>query len=1039
MRTPQDLPRRLPTSSRRFRIGLLIGIVVLIVLIASLRGLAGFYTDYLWFQSVGFTSVFRGVLLTKVLLSIVFIAIFFLLMFVNLTVADRFAPEEIDPAENDELVVRYRESVFPRGRIVRIAVSAVFALLAGTGADREWNNWDLFRYHTSFGGIKDPEYGKDIGFYVFQLPFINFLLGWFFEALVVVLIVTCVAHYLNGGIRLQSGQRGLTGAVKTHVSVLLGILALIKAVDYYYERLELVLSRSHVVNGATATSVHADQPAKTLLIAIAIIAAILFLYNIRQKGWILPAVGVGLWVLVYILVGLIYPALYQALRVNPSEFTREQPYIQRNISATQAAYGLQAKPQFGGSSVQVDQACATSTSQSNCYQYLPTVTKAEIQGSSASATAAQQTIANVRLLDPAVQLVNTFNRYQALRQYYQFNDLDLDRYQLDTTGTPEMTATIASVRELNSAVPGGFVNQHLTYTHGYGAVVAPIGQAGLNSDGTPNFSLSNLPPETNEQNLALSSSGSQIYYGEGPDTGGFVIADTKQPEVDYENSAGTTLTTKYAGTGGVKAGNLLTRAAFALRFGDPNFILSSQITKSSKVMYIRNIVSRAEKAAPFLKFDSDPYAVVLKNNVYWVIDAYTTTDNYPYSQNADTDRVPSSSGLNSTFNYVRNSVKVVISAYDGSMRFFVVDPSDPIIQVYEKAFPDLFTKGDPNNYIPGITAHWRYPEDLFRVQTNMYGRYHLNKAQDFYSQAQAWAVSPDPGSGLLSNISSPATASIGPNGQIIPPTVQRLQPQYILAALPGSTTQSFILLTPFVPIAATTNQQNLTGFMTASSDPGTYGQLRVYETPPGSTVDGPGLVSNAIRSNQQISQELTLYDQKGSSVELGEVDIVPIDNTLLYVQTVYVESSSLQVPTLRDVVVVYNGTAYHSGNASLDNALCQITNPDGSQPFSNYCNTAAATSVLPTTPVGSTSPSGGSSGSTTTTTPSTTTPTGSTPTGSTPAPPAGATVQSLLNQASAEFTAADNALKAGDLGVYQSDVTQAQTYVNQAAALAAKS
>ncbi len=1025
MRTPQDLPRRLPTSSRRFRIGLLIGIVALIVLIASLRGLAGFYTDYLWFQSVGFTSVFRGVLLTKLLLSIVFIAIFFLLMFVNLTIADRVAPEEIDPAENDELVVRYRESVFPRGRIVRIAVSAVFALLAGTGADREWNNWDLFRYHTSFG-INDPEYHRDIGFYVFQLPFINFLLGWFFEAFVVVLIVTCVAHYLNGGIRLQSGQRGLTAAVKTHISVLLGVLALIKAVDYYYERLELVLSRSHVVNGATATSVHADKPAKTLLIAIAIIAAILFLYNIRQKGWILPAVGVGLWALVYIMVGLIYPALYQALRVNPSEFTREQPYIQRNINSTLAAYGLQ--------NVQVEKACSTTSSQANCYQYVPTVTKAEIQGPSTAAGAAQQTIANVRLLDPAVQLVNTFNQYQKIRQYYQFNNLDLDRYQLDTNGTPEMTATIASVRELNSAIPGGFVNQHLTYTHGYGAVVAPIGQSGINSDGTPDFSLSNLPPETTEQNLNLTPTGSQIYYGEGADTGGFVIADSKQQELDYENSAGNEVTTKYAGTGGVKAGNLLTRAAFALRFGDPNFILSSQITKSSKVMYIRNIVSRAEKAAPFLKFDSDPYAVVLNGQVYWVIDAYTTTDNYPYSQNANTDRVPPSSGLSSSFNYVRNSVKVVISAYDGSMHFFVVDPSDPIIKVYEKAFPDLFTQGSKaDQVIPGITAHFRYPEDLFRVQTNMYGRYHLTRAQDFYSQAQAWAVSPDPGSGLLSNISAAPTASIGPNGQIIPPSVQRLQPQYILAALPDSTTQSFILLTPFVPIAATINQQNLTAYMTASSDPDTYGQLRVYETPPGSTVDGPGLVSNAIRSNQAISQELTLYDQKGSSVELGEVDIVPIDNTLLYVQTVYVESSSLQVPTLRDVVVVYNGTAYHSGNASLDNALCQIVNPDGTQPFSNYCNTAAATSVVPSG-AASSSPSGSSSGSTTTTT----TPTTTAPAGSTSTPPPGATVKSLLTQAQAAFTAANNALKAGNLAAYQDYFNQAEALVNEAQVLAGK-
>ena len=1010
MRTPQDLPRRLPTSSRRFRIGVLIGIVALIVIITSLRGIAGFYTDYLWFQSVKFTSVFRGVLVTKVLLSIVFIVIFFALLFTNLVIADRFAPEDVDPSVADELVVRYRDIVFPGGRWVRLGVAVIFALLAGTGADREWNNWDLFRYHTSFGAT-DPEFHKDIGFYVFQLPFINFLLGWAFEAVIVVLIVTTVAHYLNGGIELQGTERRVSAAVKTHVSVLLGVLALIKAVDYYYERLELVLSRTHVVNGATATSVHADKPAKTLLIAIAVIAAGLFLYNIRQKGWVLPAVGVGLWALVYVLVGAAYPALYQALRVSPSELTREAPYIQRNIDATRSAYGL--------NNVQVD----------SSYQYTPTITTSQIQGDSPQAEANQQTLANVRLLDPAVQLANTFDKYQALRSYYQFNDLDLDRYDFNTGDATELTATIASVRELNSSVPSGFVNEHLSYTHGYGAVVAPIGESGVNTDGTPNFALSDLPPATQQPNLGLSPTGSQIYYGEGAAAGGYVIADTKTPEIDYLNSStGQEVTTKYSGTGGVKAGSLLTRAAFALRFGDPNFILSSQITASSKVMYIRNITQRVQKAAPFLKFDADPYAVVLNGGVYWVIDAYTTTDNYPYSQNADTDRVPGNSGLSSTFNYVRNSVKVVVSAYNGSMDFFVVDPSDPIIQVYERAFPDLFIpESRANTLIPGIVAHFRYPEDLFRVQTNMYGRYHLTDAADFYSQAQAWAVSPDPGSGLLSNITSAPAATVGANGQVIPASVQRLQPQYILAHLPGQTKQTFMLLTPFVPIASTTNQQNLTAYMTASSDPDDYGQLRVYEAPPGETVDGPGLVSNAIRSNQAISQELTLYDQKGSNVELGEVDIVPIDESLLYVQTVYVESSSNQIPTLRDVVVVYNSQAYHSGNASLDNALCQIQNPDGSTPFSNYCNTAAATSVLPS----STLPAGS--------TPSNTTPSTTTTVPTSVAPPSkGATVQTLLADANSEFAAANTALKASNLAAYQTDINLAETYVNQAEQLAAK-
>ena len=998
MRIPSDMPRRLPRASRRSRVIAAIVVVVLVVVVASLSGIARFWTDYLWFQSVGFTSVFRGVLLTKVLLAIVFVAIFFVLMWVNLVVADRYAPSDLALGQSDELVSRYRDLVMPRGRIVRIAIALVFALLAGIGANREWNNWDLLRYHVSFG-IKDPQFHKDVGFYVFELPFIKFLIGWTFEALAIILVVTAVAHYLNGGIHVQGAQRRVTAAVKTHLSVLLGVLALVKGVDYYFQRLELVLSRDHVVNGATATNVHADLPARTLLIAIAAIAAALFLINIRQRGWTLPTVAVALWFLVYVLVGAAYPALYQALRVSPSELTKEAPYIQRNISATRAAYGL--------NNVKVDTG----------YNYSPTVTQAEIQGNTTQEQANQQTLANVRLLDPSVNLKNTFDKYQAQRAYYQFNDLDLDRYLLDPTGSgnPQLTATIASVRELNSSVPSGFVNQHLEYTHGYGAVVAPISQSGVNADGTPNFSLSELPPQGDP---TLSTNGSEIYYGVGTDTGGYVIAASKTAELDYESKNNVQVTSRYTGRGGVTAGGIIRRAAFALRFRDANFVLSGQITPSSRVMYIRNINDRVRKAAPFLKYDADPYAVIVDNQVYWVVDAYTTTDNYPYSQNANTDRVPANSGLSSSFNYVRNSVKVVVSAFDGSMHFFVTNTDDPIIKVYERAFPDLFTPiSKANSIIPGIVDHFRYPEDIFRVQTNMYGRYHLTDASGFYTQAQSWAVSPDPGSGQLTQNSQIGQSVLGANGQLGPPPVARLQPQYVLAHLPGKTQQSFMMLTPYVPYSSSTERQNLTAFMTASSDPSDYGTLRLFVTPAGQNVDGPALIANAIRSNVSISTELSFLNQNGSTVELGEVAIVPIDQTLLYVQPVYVESSSNQVPTLKDVIVVYNQTAYHSSNASLDNALCQVTNPDGSQPFSNYCNTSAANAkplVTPSTP-GSTNPSS----------PTTTTP----PSSGSP------TVASLLAQAQTSLNAANSALKNGDLATYQADVNQALADINKAVQL----
>jgi uncharacterized membrane protein (UPF0182 family) len=983
--------------------------VVLIVLVASLRGLAGFWLNYLWFESVGFTSVFRGVLLTKVILSLVFVTIFFFLMWGNLVISDRLAPEEVDPAQANELVNRYREVVLPRGRWVRIATSGVFALLAGVGADREWNNWDLFRYSLNFG-VKDPQFHNDVGFYVFKLPFIEFLIGWMFEALIVVLIVTALSHYLNGGILPQSPGNRATSAVKAHLSVLLGALALVKGVDYYFQRVELALSRSHVVNGATATSVHANMPALTLLMVIAGIAAALFLYNIRQRGWLLPVVGVGLWVLVALLIGDAYPAIYQAVRVSPSELTREKPYIQRNIDATQTAYGLK------NVSVQTYPG----------YQYTPTVATSQVgatvgQPGSNQQQYNQETIANLRLFDPQVSgLLNTVDKYQALRSYYSFNDLDPDRYVLNVNGTSTEMATVASVRELNAGVPSGFVNKHLTYTHGYGTVVAPIGENGFNPNGTPSFSLSGLPPTGQPQ---LTDNGSQVYYGLGPNTNGYVIADSKTPELDYESNTGQQIETRYAGKGGVEAGSLIRRAAFALSFGDPNFVLSGQITPSSRVMFIRNAVSRVHKAAPFLKLDSDPYAVILNGQVYWVVDAYTTTDNYPYSQNANVDRVPSNSGLDSTFNYVRNSVKVVVSAYDGSMYFVDMGTGDPILRVYEKAFPDLFISlAQLNQKLPGMQAHFRYPEDLFRVQTTMYGRYHLSGAADFYSQAQAWAVSPDPGVGELQQTTQTTTAS----GAILPSSVPRLQPQYILAHLPGSNTPlNFMLITPYVPISSSTTSQNLTAYVTADSDPGpSYGQLSLFEMPPGQTVDGPSLISSAIRSNQAISSELTLYDQRGSQVELGEVSIIPIDQSLLYVQPVYVESSSNPIPTLDDVVVVYQGHAYHSSNASLDGALCQITNPDGTQPFKAYCNTAAANSGPLVSSTGPTSGATGSKSSTSTSASTTTT---------TPPPSSGApSVASLLAQAQQDLAAAQQAAAAGNQSAAAADYAKAQAEVAQA-------
>ncbi len=1003
MRTPQDFSRKIPRASRRVRIALIVVAVLIIVAVFSLRGLAILWTDYLWFDSVHFQSVFRTIIATEIVLSVVFIAILFLLIFASLTVASRLAPRPDEMGPVTELVAKYRTFAASRAGRLRVLAAAVFAVLGGIGADRQWKTWDMFRYQVSFG-VVDPQFHKDVSFYVFELPFINFLIGWAFDATVVLILLTAVSYYLNGGIVLQARYERVKPAVKAHLSVLLGILALIKAVAYYYNRLSLVLSRSHIVDGATATSVHASAPAKFLLMVIAVIAAVLLLANIRQRGWVLPTVGVALWALVSLLAGTVYPALYQSLIVNPSELTKEAIYIQRNIDATRAAYGINNVNVVGG------------------YNYSPTVTTSEIQGNSPQAQINRQTIANMRLLDPSVNLVNTIDKLQGLRSYYSFNALYLDRYELNVNGTQQETATITSVRELNNQIPSGFVNQHLEYTHGYGDVAVPVGQSGVTSSGNPNFVLSGLPATASDPTLQLTEKGSQIYFDDSPYDGGYVIANTNTPELDYESTTGAQVTNHYSGSGGVDAGSIFRRAAFALRFGDANFILSGQIKSSSKVLFYRNVVQRAEKVAPFLQFGSNPYAVVLGGSTYWVLNAYTTTNNYPYSQEANLDGLPLNSGLQTNFNYVRNSVKVVVNAYNGKMYFFDMGTGDPILKVYERIFPGLFTPvSKANILVPGITAHWRYPENLFQIQTNMYGTYHLTNAAAFYSQAQAWAVSPDPGSGPL-NSTPVGQTIIGANGQITT-TVARLQPQYVEAALPDTkqTGVNFSLLTPYVPISASGSTQNLTAFIMGSSDPGSYGQLTLYQLPAGETIDGPGLIANAIKSNAAISRELTLYNQNGSEVELGEVDIVPIDNTLLYVEPIFVESTQAHIPTLDDVVVVYDNTAYHSSNASVDAALCQITNPDGSQPFSNYCNTAAAQNPTLAPPSTSTAPSGSSS--------STTVP-GATTTVPSPAP--GSSLSSLLAQANTDLDNAQAALQAGNLGLYQSDVNAAKLAIQQA-------
>ncbi|MFO7591998.1 MAG: UPF0182 family protein [Acidimicrobiia bacterium] len=946
-----------PAEGRRPRLRgwLIAAAVVLLILLFSLRGLAGFYTDSLWFDSLGQGGTWERLLAARIVPALVFTVLFFVIMLLSLIIADRLAPTfRLATAQTpeDELVDRYRQLTARfRGRI-RVGVALFFALIAGIGVSSQWRDWLLFT-NGSDTGTTDPQFGKDIGFYLFKLPFINFIIDWLFAGLVIVLLVTAVAHYLNGGIRFQSTVERVTPQVKAHLSVILAIMALVKTAEYYFSRFDLNLSNRGVVDGASYTDVNAQLPALKLLIFVSVIAALLFVWNIRRRGWVLPVIAVGLWGFVSLVVATIYPAAIQNFRVKPNEFANERPFIRRNIAATRTAFDL--------ASVNVKNFDFESDLQ-------PEVVEANLA-----------TIDNARLWDPDI-IKDTFSTLQALQTYYQINDVDVDRYDIDG----QTTQVMLSARELNSAeLPSqSWVNEHIVYTHGTGAIAAPSNKA--ESDGTPAFVLSDIPPVG--ESIRLSDQGARVYFGEG--LSGFVIVDAKSPELDFARQGRSDALTRYTGKDGIELSNVVRKAAFALRFGDANPLISGQVDGDSRILMLRGIRERVAKLAPFLEFDDDPYPVIAGGRMTWILDGYTTSDRYPYAQSFS-----GSGGLAGSFNYVRNSVKITVDAYDGTVKFFVIDPKDPMIQAYADAFPDLFS---PFSDMPdALVAHLRYPEDLFKVQSDAFSKYHVTEARRFYTGNERWLLSPDPNS-VVGTIpaTSPQDAPAQGRSPEISATTKRQDPFYLYIRLPGEARESFLILQPFVPVSKDNQQTRLVSFMTAKSDPRNYGELDAFVMPQGEQVLGPVQVAANINKDTTISQRITLLDQRGSSVISGNVQLIPVGESIVYVQPFFTEATqgSNGFPQFQFVAVLVQDRAPVIG-ATVADALAQLFGEPTSTP-------------------------------TPTPTPETT-----------PSTPEGQTVDELLAQATEKFAAADAALRDGDLGTYQSLVREAQALVAQAQAI----
>jgi uncharacterized protein len=953
-----DVPRRARRRISGRAILIAVGVLFLFVVVFG-RALARFYIDYLWHDGLGRDDVFWGVIRAKATLFVVFFAAFAALVGVNLFIADRLAPSHF-PANVHPYVERFHELFGHRLRALRYIAAGVLALLVALPTTSQWQSWLLFRHSRSFG-VSDAQFGADVGFYVFELPFIGFVLDWLFIAMVLVLVLTLLTHVLNGGVVFASPMPSVRPATKGHLAVLLAVLATLKAADYWVNRYELTNERRGFVQGATYAVVNAQLPALMLLMLIALLTAGLFLATLRGMSWRFPLIASALWLVVLIAGGLVYPAVVQSLVVNPNQQSREAPYITRNVIATRDAMGIR----------------------------LDAVEQREVSFSSLTAqevAADLQPLRNVRLLNPG-EMLSRFRIDQGQEAGLTIDDLDVDRYDLDDDGQPEQVLVAARELDVEGSPNRSWQGRHLINTRGCGLIVAPVGR--VQESDRPEYETFDLErPE--------------LYFS--PSLGGYAVAGTTESERTCGESD-----VPYSGSAGVQMSSFVRRAAFALAFLDYNVLGSGAITDDSQMLWVRNVRDRLHKLAPFLSYDGDPYPVVVDGHVKWVVDAYTETSRYPYAQRIGNDiRLTQDTGLSSDANYVRNSVKAVVDAYDGSVQFYVVDPNDPIIQAWQGAFGDLFTPGDemPDE----LREHLRYPEDLFRVQTEVYSKYQLQPA-DFFERDGAWSVAQAPPIDPRQSTSAAETPTTAVDDQ--PPSelatessASRFVPYYTLFRNDETDEDEFVMLRPFVPFSSDDIRTELRAYMTASSEPETYGELTAYVVS-GDLPDGPRTVSNTIDNDPAISQQVTLQTGGGNTVHYGDLQLVPVGDGLIWVRPFYAlvpqggSDSSATVAQYRFVIVSQGDRAAIGEN--LGEALGKlfpgfdadlgdrVGPPEAPEPPANEPETPPAQGAEP-----------------------------------------GTTAAELLADARQLLADADTALREGDLGEYQDKVDQAGQLIDQA-------
>ena len=837
--------------------------IVFIVIIgfSVARAIATFFTNYLWFDSVQLNSVWLKILITKASLVGATSLLAFIFIFTNLRLAVRATPvmDIFESFESQDPLSRFRAWTNERFLRYRLWGSIGLSLFLGAGASQLWEQVLLFLNQKSFG-ITDPIFDTDVSSFVFGLPLYRLFVSWGFQLVVFTSLIIVLLFIATGALQLRQGQLPeVSSGAKAHLSVLLAFIAVLKAFAYRLDSLELLYSPRGKVFGASYTDVVAHLPALNLLILISLFGAVLLLVNIKRRGWLLPVTAISLWLAVSIIVGGLVPAAIQRFRVIPDELNKELTYVENHIEYTRLAYGLDAIEE-------------------KSFEASPNLTKEDLSKN-------QQTVDNIRLWDPTV-LAETYSQLQEIRAYYALDEVDVDRYKINGV----LTQVMVAARELDQTnLPAvGWVNERLQYTHGFGVVFSPANNVA--SQGQPDFYVKGVPATTTVSELEIEQP--RIYFGESADSIEYVVVNSLQEEVDYPLSTeGQSVAyTNYSGDGGVSIGSFFKRLGFALRYSELNLLISNQLSEDSKLIMERNIVSRVKKAVPFLYTDNDPYLALIQGDLFWIIDMYTVSDKYPYAQPADTRRINENSGLPMNFNYLRNSVKAVVNAYDGTMNFYVVDSKDPIIQSYQDIFPDLFSS--ESDMSTDLLDHIRYPEDLFTIQSDMYRDYHMTDPKVFYADEDPWVIPSD-------SSTTPRVATL--RGEFTEIGFKPMLPYYLLMSLPGETDLSYLIFQPFNP----ENRPNMQSFLVADADPENYGQLIDFRLPKGEFVDGPSQVATRINQDPDISQIFTLLDQQGSSVIKGNLFVVPIDQSVLYYQPIYLQGEQNPLPEFKFVVVVF--------------------------------------------------------------------------------------------------------------------------------------